>query len=92
MSKSKKVKRSKNDNKTFLKKIEDDYLWDNATIGIFFLGVGSILFIINITTMLHAVQYVKYGLSMTGFYGSTLGSLIIMLYSLYNIYATEEEN
>ncbi|MFW6285870.1 MAG: hypothetical protein ACOC16_01740 [Nanoarchaeota archaeon] len=93
MNKNKESKRSKNNNnnKPLLKKLSDDYFWDNVTVGIFFLGVGSILFILNITTILHALQFVPYGLSLNGIYGSTVGSLIIMLYSLYNIYNNRDD-
>lgn len=72
---------------TVFQKLDNSFLWDNKTIGHFFLGAGLILFILNVSSILNFIQYANVGFPMEGFYASTLSSLFLMGYSLYNIYA-----
>jgi hypothetical protein len=74
-------------NKSMIQKLDESFLWDNRTIGHFFLGAGLILFILNVSSILNFIQYAKVGFPMEGFYASTLSSLFLMGYSLYNIYS-----
>ncbi|USN44883.1 MAG: hypothetical protein H6500_03510 [Candidatus Woesearchaeota archaeon] len=65
-------------------------------IGLFFLGVGMTMFLVNITTMLTVAPYLKLlnvglaSLPLAGYYISVLSSVFLMGYSLYNIYVEEE--
>jgi hypothetical protein len=65
---------------------------DKEKIGIFFLGVGIIMFILNIVSFLQLLPIIIYMNSiigtfpMHGFYISIISSVILITYSLYNIY------
>lgn len=74
-------------NKSFTEKLDEYFIWDNKTIGHFFLGAGLVLFILNVSSILNFIQYANIGFPMEGFYASTLSSLFLMGYSLYNIYS-----
>ena len=71
---------------SLIEKLDNKLGWDKKTIGHFFLGVGLIMFILNITTILNFIQYTGMGFPMTGYYTSTASSMFLMGYSLYNIY------
>ncbi len=64
-------------------------------IGLFFLGIGLTMFILNITTYMQILPYISFmkqftGVSpLTGYYTSISSSIILMIYSLYNIYKAE---
>lgn len=79
------VKKKKN----LLKKIDEEFFWDKKTVGHFFLGIGLILFILNITTILNIIQVNFMTYPLTGYYTSTAGSVFLMAYSLYNIYTND---
>lgn len=77
--------------KSKLEKIKKVFSWDRESIGLFFLGVGLTMFIVNITAILNILPflpmlstYVEYPL--LGYYVSILSSIILMTYSLYNMY------
>lgn len=80
--------------KNFMTKLEKIFTWDRESIGLFFLGVGLTMFIINVTAILNILpflpklaEYVEYPL--LGYYVSILSSIILMVYSLYNMYVEE---
>lgn len=77
--------------KSFKEKLEKIFNWNRESIGLFFLGVGLTMFIVNITAILNILPYlsllstyVEYPL--LGYYVSVLSSIILMTYSLYNMY------
>ena len=72
--------------KSFLHKIDDILSFNKRSIGFFFLGIGLIMFILNVTTILNFIQYTNIEFPMTNYYTSVASSLFLMLYSLYNIY------
>lgn len=74
---------------SLLKRIDDKFIWDYRTIGTFFLGVGFVMFVLNITSILQIMQYTVIPYPMTGYYVSVLSSIFLMGYSLYNIYKVE---
>ncbi len=58
---------------------------------LFFLGIGLALFILNMVSMLNMLDYlveIKNQVSQPflGFYVSTLASVILMAYSLFNMH------
>lgn len=69
----------------------------SETIGLFFLGVGITMFILNLITILNALPYLGYiketykGFPLSGYYISMISSIILIGYSLYNIYAKNTE-
>jgi hypothetical protein len=75
--------------KSLLDQFNDLFFWDKKTIGHFFLGAGLILFILNISSIINFMSYTSVGFPMEGFYASTLSSLFLMSYSLYNIYSED---
>ncbi|MDA3856562.1 MAG: hypothetical protein PF569_09985 [Candidatus Woesearchaeota archaeon] len=75
--------------KTITKKLDDEFPWNKKTIGHFFLGVGFIMFVLNTTTILNLIQIEEIAIPMIGYYTSTLSSLFLMGYSLYNIYSED---
>jgi len=76
--------------KLILKGLEENFVWDYKTIGTFFLGVGFIMFILNITTIFNLMHYnPPLTIPMNGYYTSTLSSIFLMGYSLYNIYKSK---
>lgn len=67
---------------------------DKKTIGLFFLGVGVTTFILNIATFLTLFEYIEIirqypELSFSAYYVSIVSSLILIFYSLFNIYDDE---
>lgn len=72
--------------KHLLKRIDDNFIWDHRTIGTFFLGIGFVMFVLNITSILQIIQYNVIPYPMTGYYVSVLSSIFLMAYSLFNIY------
>ena len=83
----KKSSRSNRKKKHVCEKLSKHFVWDNQTIGHFFLGAGLILFILNIVSIVNFMPYIGIGFPMEGFYASTLSSLFLMGYSLFNIYS-----
>ena len=81
--------------KTLLHSIhEKHFSFTKNEIGLFFLGVGLTMFLLNIASMINSIQaiieagkVVKY--PFMGFYISLLSSMLLMIYSLYNIYEQE---
>ena len=72
-------------------KLKKYFYLDNRTIGFFFLGVGITIFMLSLiiveTTIKLIVKYHSNVQISTGnFYLTIISSIIIMLYSLYNIY------
>jgi len=59
---------------------------NRKNISFFFLGVGLIMFIVNIITILNFIKYTSVEFPMTNYYASVGSSLFLMLYSLYNFY------
>ena len=72
--------------KKHVKKIEDLYIWNKKTIGTFFLGVGLTMFILNIVTFINISQYYSGTYLLANYYLSIVSSVVLMSYSLYNIY------
>ena len=68
------------------KQICDEFKWNEKTIATFFLGVGFILFILNLTTVMKALDMIARGFPVTSFYTSIASSMVLMSYSIYNIY------
>ncbi|MCA9459816.1 MAG: hypothetical protein KC550_04680 [Nanoarchaeota archaeon] len=75
--------------KSLIEKIDEEFLWDRKTVGYFFLGVGLTMFIINITLILSVMKIWSSGYPMSGYYISIISSIILMTYSLYNIYVED---
>ena len=80
--------------KKIIKEIEKDNsnLLNKKTIGAFFLGIGIIMLLMNIMTYLVVMPYTTMlenlgiNLLMSGYYVSIGSSILLILYSLYNIY------
>ena len=78
--------------KKMLDKLEKHVPFSKKEIGLFFLGVGFTMFLLNITTYIQLLPYIEFlnsmGLKvlMTGYYTSIVSSIILILYSVYNIY------
>jgi hypothetical protein len=68
------------------KRLDDNFIWDHKTIGTFFLGVGFIMFVLNITSIIQVINIEGAYYPMSGYYISVLSSMFLMGYSLYNIY------
>ena len=63
------------------------FIFDKKTIGLFFLGVGFNMFLLNIVTIFNFLSLIKNGsYPLTGYYISIVSSIILMAYSIYNIY------
>lgn len=67
---------------------------NKKTIGLFFLGVGVTTFILNVATFLTLFQYMEIirqypQLSLSAYYISIVSSLVLIFYSLFNIYDEE---
>jgi len=60
--------------------------WSRKSLAHFFLGVGFILFILNITSILNILVTFGFFYPLVGYYTSTVASLFLMIYSIYNIY------
>lgn len=73
--------------KGFITSLDERLGWDKKNIGLFFLGIGLIMFILNITTMLEIIIRYDITIPMSGYYVSILSSVFLMAYSLYNIYS-----
>ena len=73
---------------SFIKKIDKEFCWDKRTVGVFFLGVGVVMFIVNIISILTIMQYTYLINPLGAYYTSISSSIILMLYSLYNIYTS----
>ena len=71
---------------SLIKRIDEEFAWDKRTVGVFFLGVGVIMFIINITSILTILQYTTLVNPLGAYYTSVISSLVLITYSLYNIY------
>lgn len=64
--------------------------------GLFFLGVGLTLFLLNMVSMLNMLEFIllvkdQLTYPFLGFWISTIASLILMGYSIMNIYDHEEK-
>ncbi len=65
---------------------------DVHTAGVFFLGVGITMFILNITSILQLIPYLSAmnkilgPYPLYGFYISLISSIILISYSIFNIY------
>jgi len=64
---------------------------DKKAMGYFFFGVGVTMFILNLTSIIQFIDFITRSqienvVPMTGYYVSTVSSVILMTYSLYNIY------
>ena len=63
----------------------------DINFGFFFFGVGATMFFINLITVINAINLiatlnVNVQIPMAGYYTSLICSVILMTYSLYNIY------
>lgn len=81
--------KSKNSKRNFVQKLGFELINSRKIAGYFFLGIGFTMFILNITTILTIMQYYSGGYPLAGYYISILSSIILMTYSLYNIYIEE---
>jgi len=72
--------------KGFLNNLDDILKLNRKNIAFFFLGIGLIMFILNITTILNFIQYTNIEFPMQNYYTSVTSSLFLMGYSLYNVY------
>lgn len=76
------------------KKMNEIFTWDRKTMGYFFFGVGITMFTLNLTTVINAINLISrlnldIQIPMGGYYISLVSSVILMTYSLYNIYIEE---
>ena len=75
-----------------MNRISEEFHLNYHVVGSFFLGVGLTMFMLNITAVMQLIPYMAamksiYGVfPMHGFYVSVLSSMILMVYSLYNMY------
>ncbi len=64
---------------------------DKKKIGLVFLGVGLTMFILNMVTIISLLPYLSLITSsagtnsLTGYYLSVISSIILIVYSVYNI-------
>jgi len=75
--------------KKHLHKISDIMHWHKESIGLFFLGVGLTMFILNIVLFLNVTASFSKEFTLAGYYISIVSSIVIMAYSLFNIYNKE---
>jgi hypothetical protein len=74
---------------------QNHFGFSKREVALFFLGVGLTLFILNMASMINMLEvlvYVKDKIEypFLGFYISTLSSIILMGYSLFNLTSDEE--
>jgi hypothetical protein len=74
---------------------EKHFTFSKHHAGLFFLGVGLTLFILNIVSMLNMLELIilagdRLQYPFLGFWISTFASLILMGYSIMNIFDTED--
>lgn len=77
--------------KSFMQLMNTEFQYDPKHLGIFFLGFGVALFILNITSMASVFPYFNMsplGLSgpMLGYYMSAIASVLLIAYASYNIH------
>lgn len=78
--------------KTLIHHVHDKHFtFTRKDVGLFFLGVGLTMFILNIASMINSLQTILEVGKMVeypfmGFYISLLSSILLMAYSLLNIY------
>ena len=65
--------------------------WNKRNAGFFFFGVGVTMFLLNLITVVNAINLIaslnlNVQIPMSGYYISLITSVILMTYSLYNIY------
>lgn len=65
--------------------------FDRKKIGLIFLGVGITMFLMNMLTIISLLPYIEmirtiYGNALTGYYVSVISSIILIVYSMYNIF------
>jgi len=71
------------------------FSFNKAEMGYFFFGVGITMFLLNLITVVQAIKLIgalnlSVTIPMAGYYISLVSSVILMTYSLYNIYVVEE--
>ncbi len=74
---------------------KDTFEVKQSTIGYIFLGVGITLFLLNLTSVIEFMIFINSNnittpIPMSGFYISVISSIIVMTYSLFNIYSEKE--
>ena len=77
-----------------LKKFIKEFTLNKRSMGFFFFGVGITMFILNLTTVINAINLIStlnydVRIPLTGYYISLVSSVVLMTYSLYNIYIEE---
>ena len=76
--------------KTIKEHINEEFEWNNTNINILFLGIGLVMFVLNVTTIITFIPFIdKYDLPLAGFYTSLLSSLFLIGYATYNIYGNK---
>lgn len=74
---------------TTFEKIKKGFPFNKQTVGYFFLGIGFTMFLLNIITIVNFSNMVSFSnvtIPLTGYYISVISSIILMTYSIYNIY------
>ncbi len=74
-----------------IKKFIKEFSLNRKSMGFFFFGVGITMFILNLTTVINAINLIStlnysIRIPLEGYYISLVSSVILMTYSLYNIY------
>jgi len=69
--------------------------WTRKNAGFFFFGVGVTMFLLNLITVVNAINLIaalnlNVQIPMSGYYISLVSSVILMTYSLYNIYVEQK--
>lgn len=62
---------------------------DREDVAFLFLGVGLTMFLLNITTIINMMITWGGVYSLTSYFVSSASSILIILYSVYNIYAND---
>lgn len=71
---------------TALDKIKKGFPFNKQTVGYFFLGIGFTMFLLNIITIVTFSSIQNIEIPLNGYYISVISSIILMTYSIYNIY------
>lgn len=77
--------------KKHISKLQQWFPFEKESVGLFFLGVGVTMFLLNLITIINAVPYMAEmsaygGYPLAGYYISIISSILLMTYSLYNVY------
>lgn len=76
---------------SFYDKCQNYFENDRESIAFFFLGVGLTMFIVNVTAIINLMPFIhllsnNIEYPLLSYYISLTSSIVLMAYSLYNIY------